>query len=100
MSRQVYNFKHYRIYECRKGCYIVHNCRKPFKGGHTHIQGKFKTAKDLIYMSYYHTIPDNLSNYLMNSLIRISTCPLYIEEIKEKIEEHEQRHGKKNSCPQ
>lgn len=75
--------KYYNIYSDKNGHYIIHNTRKEFSKGHTHIDN-YKTAKYITYLSLYKKIPKGkrLSNYLLDSIIRISTDKNYIKEIE------------------
>ncbi len=52
--------------------YIVHNTKKPFKTGHTHI-AIYKNAKRVIYHAHRRTVPDCYNSYFIESLIRVST---------------------------
>ena len=62
--------------------FIIHNIKKDFKNGHTHIKN-FHTAKFLIDLAVHNTIPNkSLNKYLYESLIRISTDPCYIKKLK------------------
>ena len=79
----VYKKHHYYIYSDTKG-FIVHNTKKPFQEGHTHIKN-FNTAKYLVTMSSSSKIPYHASNYIYTSLIRISTDKNYIKKLKEKL---------------
>ena len=80
---RVEKMKYYNIYSDKNGSYIVHNLRKEFSKGHTHVDS-FKTAKYIAYLSLYKKIPKkgHLSNYLIDSIIRISTDKEYIKEIE------------------
>ena len=77
----IYRRKQYNIYKIRKNNFIVHNTSKQFKDGHTHINN-YNAAKVVIAMSINKTVPYNLSKYLIESIIRISTDKEYIEELK------------------
>ena len=79
----VYRKHHYYIYSDKKE-FIVHNSKKPFHEGHTHINN-FNTAKYLVSMSYASKVPYHASNYIYTSLIRISTDKDYIKKLKEKL---------------
>lgn len=77
---QIYKKKSYVIFRVRDG-YIVHNKSKMFSKGHTHITN-FDTAKYLINLSIRKTIPKHLSDYLLESLIRISGDEVYSKKIQ------------------
>lgn len=78
----IYTRKNYKIYKVNKGEFIVHNTNKSFNQGHTHINN-FNTAKYLISMSLNSLVPKKkLSNYLLESIQRISTDKLYIIKIE------------------
>ena len=80
MSNQIYSNRHFKIYTTYEG-FIVHNARKPFKYGHTHID-KFSTAKYLTKLAYSRTVPKHLSAYLLVSLIRISDDKEYQDKLR------------------
>lgn len=77
----IYNKKSYYIYKVSKNRYIVYNSKKEFKYGHTHINN-YNTAKYVINLSIYNTVPNHLSKYLIESLIRISTDKTYIKKLE------------------
>lgn len=77
----IYKRKNYNIYKVSKNQYIVHNTLKPFSNGHTHVNNYY-AAKMIIHLSITKTIPDHLSKYLLESIIRISIDIEYIEKIK------------------
>lgn len=77
----IYRRKNYNIYKMGKNNFIVHNINKKFEEGHTHINN-YNAAKTVISMSLNNTVPDNLSKYLIESIIRISTNKDYIEQLK------------------
>lgn len=71
------------IYSDSNGSFIVHNTRKEFSIGHTHINN-YKTAKYIAYLALYEKLPKNnhLSDYMNESVIRLSTNKEYISKIK------------------
>lgn len=78
----IYTRKNYKIYKVNKGEFIVHNTNKQFNQGHTHINN-FNTAKYIISMSLNSLVPKKkLSNYLLESIQRISTDKSYIGKIE------------------
>lgn len=78
----IYRRKSYNIYKVGNGRFIVHNTKKEFKLGHTHIYN-FNAAKKIIAMDINKEMPDHLSKYLIQSIIRISTDKKYINKLKE-----------------
>ena len=67
----VYHKRNFNVYSVDKKAFIVHNASLPFKEHHTHIN-RFSTAKYLINISIYKTIPKRLSDYLIVSLMRLT----------------------------
>lgn len=67
---------YYNIYSDKKGNYIVHNTKKEFSKGHTHINN-FNTAKYLATLALKNKIPSRLGRYQLISLIRISNSKTY-----------------------
>ena len=67
----VYSRKHYNIYKCNDGSYVVHNTKKSFDTGHTHI-GDLDMAKVVVDVAVKKKIPHKFSRYLLISLLRIS----------------------------
>lgn len=66
---------------CGEDC-ILMNKRKKFKDGHTHLHN-YKTARWLADLYRHRRIPMDLhSDYLLESLVRISDDPTYTEKIK------------------
>ena len=80
---QVYQNSNYIIFktDCE---YIVQNInRKDFC--HSHIKN-YKTAKYLIDLCIHRSIPErHLNDYLLESIIRISTDNEYIKQIRQKM---------------
>lgn len=75
--------RYFNIYSNIDGGYIVHNLRKPFDSGHTHINS-YKTSKYVAYMALYKKVPKRkISAYLIQSIIRISTDKDYIRTLEE-----------------
>lgn len=69
---RVKKIKFLNIYAGPSNEYIVHNTRKPFSQGHTHITN-YHTAVYLAELTAYHRIPEHCkSAYLLTSLIRLS----------------------------
>lgn len=79
---KICTMKYFNIYSDNKDHFIVHNMRKKFAEGHTHIDN-YKAAKYTIYLALYKKIPKrHLSIYLVDSVIRISTDINYIHEME------------------
>lgn len=84
MMNQITSMRYFKIYSDGHNHFIVHNTRKKFSEGHTHIDN-FKTAKYVTYLALYKQLPKNhhLSLYLIDSVIRISTDINFINQMKE-----------------
>lgn len=82
MKNIIYSKRGYNIYKMKPGSYIVHNTKKNFEEGHTHINN-YNAAKYVIDMSCNSIIPKkHLSKYLIVSIIRISADDNYITNLK------------------
>ena len=79
---RVTKMKYINIYSNMNNDYIVHNTRKEFSNGHTHITN-FNTAKYVAYLALYKRMPKNnhLSLYLIDSVIRISDDNTFINKM-------------------
>ena len=75
MSRKIYQRKEYSIYKVSNG-YIVHNTKKNFKEGHTHINNYFK-AKSIIDLAVRKKMPKKANKWEIESLIRINNDNVY-----------------------
>ena len=81
---RIYKKKYFNLYSNQEA-YIIHNTHKGFQKGHTHINN-YNTAKFLINLALYKTVPDkNMSKYLYQSLIRISSDQTYINKISKRM---------------
>ena len=81
---RIYKKKYFNLYSNQEG-YIIHNTHKDFQKGHTHINN-YNTAKFLINLALYKTVPDkNMSKYLYQSLIRISSDQSYINQTRKRL---------------
>lgn len=81
----IYSKKNYNIYIVDRQCFIIHNTKKKFEDGHTHIKN-YNTAKYLINLCIHRSIPEkHLSDYLLESIVRLSTDTEYINQIKQKM---------------
>lgn len=70
-----YRRHNYVIYTNHHNGFIIHNTRKPFKNGHTHVNN-YKTAKFILDIVDHQTIPNKkVSYYIIQSCIRI--CDVY-----------------------
>lgn len=85
---RVKKIKFLNIYAGPSNSYIVHNTRKAFSEGHTHVKN-FKTAVYLAELTAYRQIPNNCrSSYLLTSLIRLSDLSDHtkqLESLRKKI---------------
>ena len=68
-SKKIYERKEYAIYKVKHG-YIVHNTKKNFEEGHTHIH-TFNKAKSLIDLAVRKKLPNTPRKWEIESLIRI-----------------------------
>ena len=84
---RVYKKRHYNLYQFGNE-YIIHNTRKDFNIGHTHINN-YKTAVFLIDLSLHKSIPRHICNYFLESLCRISDDKKYIQKLKLIIKQRE-----------
>lgn len=82
----VYSKKYFKIYRVdNTNDYIIHNTKKDFKSGHTHIRN-YGTAKYILNLAFHKSIPKkHINNYLLNSIIRISLDESYIAKIRELV---------------
>ena len=82
--QRIFKMKYFDIYSNMNDGYIVHNTRKDFGNGHTHINN-YNTAKYIAYLAFYKRLPKkgHLSSYLIDSVIRISDDTTYINKMKE-----------------
>lgn len=79
----LYKKREFRIYG-NNDEYIIHNSKKEFSEGHTHINN-YKTAKWLIDLAIHKSIPNRKKRYFLESLIRISTDNTYKKLLKREI---------------
>ena len=82
MSRKIYQKKNFSIYQVSNG-YIVHNVKKPFKIGHTHVNNYYK-AKSIIDLALRKKIPSKLNIWEIECLLRITDDDSYKKELKER----------------
>ena len=79
---RVYKKAYFNVYSEYNGEYIIHNTKKDFQDGHTHIR-EFGTARYLVDLALHKSVPNRHLNYFIESLIRISTDSDYINELKQ-----------------
>lgn len=78
---RVYKIKNFDIYSNKNGAFIVYNTNKSFEQGHTHINN-YNTAKYIANLAVHQSLPKkNISKYLIQSLIRISSDKNYIKKL-------------------
>ncbi|MGL5718857.1 MAG: hypothetical protein ACRCX2_37995 [Paraclostridium sp.] len=82
-ARKIYSKKEYNIYKVDNS-FIIHNTKKDFKAGHTHIKG-FEMAKVLVDCSIKNKLPRTRNSYLLKSLIRISNSKDFIDRVNKLI---------------
>lgn len=80
VMNQIYKKKSFVIFRCGDG-YIIHNTKKPFEIGHTHIKN-VDTAKYLVYLSAKKKLPKRFSDYLLVSLLRLTNDDTYAYQIR------------------
>lgn len=80
---RINKIKNINVYSNSDGAYILHNTKKPFKCGHTHINN-YHTALYIAKLVAFKKMPKNnhLSDYLFNSIIRLSDDINYINQIQ------------------
>lgn len=78
---RVYKKGPFNIYSDYSDEFIIHNTRKDFQKGHTHIK-EFNTAKYLVNLAFHRSLPNRRLKYFIESLIRISDDKEYIDKIK------------------
>ena len=84
------------IYAGKGDVYIVHNTHKPFVSGHTHIRN-YNTAIYVAQLTAFHRIPKNCSSeYLIQSLIRLSEEPDRIQKLKSLLPGKRKKKGRKH----
>lgn len=68
---QVYQRGDYKVYSIDEE-FIVHNTKKDFQEGHTHIRN-FNACKKIIACCIEHKLPHDLPRYLLISIARVAT---------------------------
>lgn len=80
----IYKKKNYKIYDAGNGKYIIHNTNLDFENHHSHVHN-FNTCKYIIDLCINKTVPYYLSEYLLESILRLSNDKSYNFKIKSKI---------------
>ena len=83
-ARKIYQRKEYVIYQVKYG-YIVHNTKKHFEEGHTHIH-TFNKAKSLIDLAVRKKLPNTPRKWEIESLIRIVKDEVYKDRLRSLLE--------------
>lgn len=78
---KVYEKEDYYIYQVNHE-YIIHNTKKEFPEGHTHVRN-LKTAQYLIDLCIHKSIPHHIYKYFIISLSRITTDEQYKNKLLE-----------------
>lgn len=68
--KQIYKKRTFVIYRVRDG-HIIYNTKKPFSEGHTHVSN-YDTAIRIMNIAISKEVPRHLSDYLLESLIRLT----------------------------
>lgn len=69
------------IYQHRNGHFILHNTKKSFNKGHTHLKSRqrsYEVAENVIKKHF----PLHWSNYFIESMIRLTTDEKFIERLE------------------
>lgn len=90
--KPIYKKRSFIIYRVRDG-HIVYNTEKPFSEGHTHISN-INTAKHMINISINKRLPKHLSDYLLESLLRLANDEDFIIEIEKMRKKRKNRKEK------
>lgn len=83
VSRCIYKRREFNVYSTYEG-YVVHNTKKEFKNGHTHVNS-YATALKLVNISIEKEIPDYLNKYLLGSLLRLTDDYKFRNKIESKF---------------
>ena len=86
-AKKIYQRKEYIILKASDG-YIVHNTKKKFEKGHSHIRS-FQKAKSIIDLCVRKKLPNRPTKWEIESLIRVSNDSEYINELKIYMEKKE-----------
>lgn len=80
----VYKKKNYKIFDSKDG-FIIYNTKYDFSNHHTHIKN-FHTCKYIIDLCLSKTIPEDLSEYLLVSMKRLTEDKTFRNRIQSKID--------------
>ena len=80
---RINHIKNYDIYQAGNE-YIIHNNRKEFSEGHTHIRN-YKTAIFIVKLAIHKSMPHHLYKYFIVSLSRITDDENYKTKLLEFI---------------
>ena len=80
MSRKIFQRKEYSIYRCSDG-YIVHNTKKNFEEGHTHIHN-YNKAKSIIDLAVRKKTPNTPRQWEIECLLRIVKDEKYKKKLR------------------
>lgn len=83
-ARKIYQRKEYVIYQVKHG-YIVHNTKKHFEEGHTHIHN-YNKAKSIIDLAVRKKMPNTPRKWEIECLLRIVKDEKYKEELRSLLE--------------
>lgn len=89
----MYKKKNFYVYGY-KDKYIIHNTKKEFSKGHTHIKN-FKTAKFLIDLSIHKSIPKHHNRYFLISLLRLSDDEEYSKRLSKLIDNTSKKYKRR-----
>lgn len=84
-AKKIYQRKEYTIYRVKRG-YIVHNTKKAFIDGHTHIYN-YNKAKNIIDLAIRKKMPNTPKKWEIECLLRIIKDEKYKEELRSLLEE-------------
>lgn len=79
-SKKIYERKEYAIYRVKRG-YIVHNTKKHFEEGHTHIHN-YNKAKSIIDLAVRKKMPNTPRKWEIECLLRIVKDEKYKEKLR------------------
>ena len=79
-SKKIYERKEYAIYKVKHG-YIVHNTKKNFEEGHTHIHN-YNKAKSIIDLAVRKKTPNTPRQWEIECLLRIVKDEKYKKKLR------------------
>lgn len=86
-ARRIFRRKEYSIYKIKQG-YIVHNTKKEFSRGHTHVQS-FNKAKSIIDLCVRKKLPNTPRRWEIESLMRVTNNNTYRNKLRDLLGEIE-----------